>query len=140
MCVCFIIVIWRVHSLFQLYGQFYLKLCVPHTSFCLHNFSNCYVQHRSNHLSPTFGQQPHWSPMLTLAISLLFSFSTQPLEWSFENIASCSKSLCVWLISEQRSCLIPQALFLLTSESFQVPSQQHNWLHCSFYLSAFRKM
>lgn len=43
----------------------------------------------------------------------------------------CSKSLSgVQLISEERSYLILQALFLLTSEDFQIPSQQHNLLHC----------
>lgn len=89
-------------------------------------------------------QQPlHWLPMFKLAISFpplfFFLLLTQQLEWSFKNVASCSKSLCVWLISEQRSYLIPQALFLLSSDPFQVPSQQHNFLHSSLYLSAFRK-
>lgn len=138
---CVIIEIWRVNSWFQSYEQFHLKLFVLHMtlSYFLSNFISCYIHHHS----PRLWQQPlHWLPMLKLAISFLFFFplfSTQPLECSFKNVASCSKSLCVWLISEQRSYLIPQALFLLSSDPFQVPSQQHNFLHSSLYLSAFRK-
>ena len=103
----------------------YLNLC-----FYFRNFSNCYLP------SPIISFLDYFNNFCTLAtfifaIPFLYFSQLSSRSEPLKMLLPCSKSLSgVQLITEERSYLIPQALFLLTSEDFQIPSQQHNVLHC----------